>query len=748
MKSDCFGIYTQSDSKVGLWAGSKRRKSIPEKGASIEEYNPLFKNRFSAAFNPAQKPTFESLWVYLFSCLLILFVNPSFGAFFEKEVKICLVMATKNQEAFLFDCLKSVGGLIDAACIIDTGSSDCTETIAREWLEQEDIPYLLTCYQECSDPPPLFALKAARKLLQEYRFALERTYFLWLEGDCILDVIDRFQKNDLKECSYLVFETSPSLQCSTFEKRLLLASVPWMCFEGRHPQWFGLETGLAKKLDGISIHGGYTTLHEEIPSLIENYDRQPFHGRTLLRLAQAYKGAREFETAIELYQKRIDSGAGKEEIWFSKFMIGACYQELKQWDKALHWYLEAHQYCPNLPDPIQKIATYYRESGKNELAFLFADYGRRIQAPLEQTYFDYPSFQRYQFDEEIGITAYYTRFLKEGLEACNRLLVQKNIPYWIRDQNGRNLFFYSPYLENTDFQSIELSLPPVTGDSPESYHPMTLSFVKTENGYKMLCSAINYTQQGRKIFATNDPSGVFRTRNFYLELDKKFQVTFQQEIEEKLIRQRYRPLNVEGLEDVRLFEYQGEDWCLSTTADTNPNGVSQVSLCRFSQGEITQLIPLIGPDSYRAEKNWLPFIHCGALHLIYSYDPFTIYTPDLKTGICHSFLEQAVDLNFSTLRGSAPPISYKEGYLLLVHEIVHYPDSTRAYLHRFLYLNQELKIEKYSHAFAFLHQGIERCYGLNLDHSGKRLIFTVVREDKEAYLGLLPIECMPPLHRI
>ncbi|HSX38436.1 MAG TPA: hypothetical protein VLE95_06365 [Chlamydiales bacterium] len=57
-------MYTRSDSKVGLWAGSKRRKSILEKGASIEEYNPLFKNRFSAAFNPAQRSILESFWVY------------------------------------------------------------------------------------------------------------------------------------------------------------------------------------------------------------------------------------------------------------------------------------------------------------------------------------------------------------------------------------------------------------------------------------------------------------------------------------------------------------------------------------------------------------------------------------------------------------------------------------------------------------------------------------------------------------
>ncbi|HSX38824.1 MAG TPA: rRNA maturation RNase YbeY [Chlamydiales bacterium] len=74
-------FYTRSDSQVGLGAGSKRRKSILEQGASIEEYNPLFKNRFSAGFNPAPRPTCESLRVYLGD----IFVCPAAAVRFDPE---------------------------------------------------------------------------------------------------------------------------------------------------------------------------------------------------------------------------------------------------------------------------------------------------------------------------------------------------------------------------------------------------------------------------------------------------------------------------------------------------------------------------------------------------------------------------------------------------------------------------------------------------------------------------------------
>ncbi len=57
--------HTQHDSKIGRWAGSKRLKSIKKKGAVLNQYAPLFFNRFSAAFNRAHRPIFESCWVYI-----------------------------------------------------------------------------------------------------------------------------------------------------------------------------------------------------------------------------------------------------------------------------------------------------------------------------------------------------------------------------------------------------------------------------------------------------------------------------------------------------------------------------------------------------------------------------------------------------------------------------------------------------------------------------------------------------------
>jgi hypothetical protein len=52
-------IYTEVSSRIGFWAGSKRRKSIKKKRAVLNNTSLFFFNRFSAAFNPAKKPILE-----------------------------------------------------------------------------------------------------------------------------------------------------------------------------------------------------------------------------------------------------------------------------------------------------------------------------------------------------------------------------------------------------------------------------------------------------------------------------------------------------------------------------------------------------------------------------------------------------------------------------------------------------------------------------------------------------------------
>ena len=159
---------------------------------------------------------------------------------------------------------------------------------------------------------------------------------------------------------------------------------------------------------------------------------------------------------------------------------------------------------------------------------------------------------------------------------------------------------------------------------------------------------------------------------------------------------------------------------------------------------VETLIPLFGPDPNRCEKNWLPFVKNNELHLIYSYSPFTIYKTFFDP-VSGRVMQQVLKPNenpthdFSRFSGSAAPIEFDNGYLLLVHETI-YDDTQRNYMHRFLYMDPDFNIRKMSKPFTFLHKGIEYSCGMTIDHSEKNLVLAVGIEDREAYLCTVDLD--------
>ena len=251
---------------------------------------------------------------------------------------------------------------------------------------------------------------------------------------------------------------------------------------------------------------------------------------------------------------------------------------------------------------------------------------------------------------------------------------------------------------------------------------------------------------GAKHFYTNDPGGIYRSLNFLLCYDRNFQLLSEHQVIEDLSREKIPTFLVEGMEDCRLFHYNKRLYFTCTTFDTNPTGSPQISLCRlnpFSKAnilEVEDLVPLIGPDLHRCEKNWLPFLIDEELYAIYSYDPFIVYKPDPMTGISETVVSYKPAHDFSRFRGSAAPIAFDDGYLTMVHEVVFMPEFERCYLHRFLYLDCDFQIKFLSKPFIFDHFGVEFCCGMTIDHERKNLIMAVGLEDREALLGVVVLE--------
>lgn len=492
----------------------------------------------------------------------------------------------------------------------------------------------------------------------------------------------------------------------------------------------------AHNLNANSEDQALLATENSIATLSQQLKEQPDNEKLMFQLAQAYENKHDNTEAIRWYKARIDKGGDKEEVWGSLYKIGEIYNAMGFWDHALLWYQKAYQESPNRAEPLYKIAQHYRYNGDNHLAYLYAVQGSAIPLPKESKLFLSPALYDYQFDEELSICAFYTPFKEEGRAAADRLILKKGVPWPVKDQAYKNMIFYAPFLKDAKIQEIKIDLPLIREGLNERYCPLNPSIRKTAEGYRMICRTVNYERFGETGFKTRDPhDGTIKTRNFLLEYDPQFNLLSQKEIVENFPRD-WR-ICYEGLEDCRIFSWQGQDWMTCATIGTHAHTIGQ-TLCKLC-GETTgptisldKFIPIKRPNDYRCEKNWLPFIRNNQLFMIYGYDPFIVYKIDTTCGDYKTAISYQPPLDFSHLRGSASPIEFDQGYLVSVHEVVF--NQNAYYMHRFLQLDKDFNLMSMSKPFFFKHKGVEFCCGMTLDHSNKNLILTIGVEDREAYV--------------
>lgn len=678
-----------------------------------------------------------------------------------EKTNVCLTMIVKNEEKIIERCLDSVKNIVDCISICDTGSTDNTIKVIEQYMKKNNI--LGKVHQK---PWKNFghnrtlSAELAQKTLKDLGFSLDNTFLLLLDADMLLEVSNKFDKNALQADYYLVCQKSNAF--SYYNTRLIRASLPWQCVGVTHEYWSCKTPCRESKLDTISIDdredGGSKAdkFERDVKLLTQGLQDEPGNVRYMFYLAQSYKSLNKYDDSIKWYKTRIEKGGWNEEVWYSKFMIGQCLQELGKWDDALASYLDAYQYNPDRAEPLHQIAKYYRMNNQNHLAYLFAKEGREIPYPKQQILFiSYPVYD-YLFDEEISIAAYYTPFKEDGFAAANRLALKKDVPYYIKEQAYKNMLFYVKNLKNAKYQPIDIDLPAIREGFSAHFNPMNPSIQKTENGFDVICRTVNYMQINAKHFKSLDifdTSNAIKTRNFFVQYDKDLNLLSQKEIIENLPRKKVKSRNIEGLEDCRLFTYKNSTWFTCTSLDTNPTGQPQIALCKLSDNRVgptitvEKLFALSGPDPKRCEKNWLPLVKNHELMLIYSFNPFIIYKPKLESesittrpNICH-YEEPKYD--FSRFSGSAPPIEFDDGYLLLVHETVY--NEHRNYLHRFVTLDKNFNFKAASKPFIFIHNGIEYCCGMAIDHSATKLIMGIGIEDREAYLCSVDLDTVRSL---
>jgi glycosyltransferase involved in cell wall biosynthesis len=651
---------------------------------------------------------------------------------------LTLFMIVKNESAIITRCLDHIRPFIDHVVITDTGSTDSTPTIIEDYLSTHHIPGKVfhDKWVNFGHNRSNSFTNAQQWLADHYHCApvdLSGHYLITIDADMMINAVDPFDKTALSQYqSWDIKQGNDNIHYDN--RRVFRADLPYRCVGVTHEYWDCKDTqDTTGKLSSLVIDdrgdGGCKAdkFSRDIVLLKKGIEDEPAnYARYCFYLAQSYADSNDHENALTWYQKRIDAGGWNEELFVSHSRRGDIYQEQGKPEHAIAEWLKAYNVLPQRAETLYRIVHHYRLTGQNHTAYLFLKQAIAIPYPEHLVLFIEHPVYHYKLIEELSIIAYYVGKIKEGLEACELLLLMPNIPESVRNMTMGNHYFYIQPLEaKHDILSITVDEPYLTSSA---------CLLSAPEGYRGVVRSVNYSMDDKFNYTMRDTKGVVRTKNYWIE--RKGDVVQQHEIKCNVTGKR--ETHIKGLEDVRICEHNGKMYGIGVSWEHGQHNHPSVVFFPLQENcEINELFPISYCDNI-CQKNWTLFSDNGDLCMVYSHHPLTILCVDPETGETNVKLQQYTGYDLRNTRGSANPIRIPEtqDWLVLTHEVV--CKDTRKYYHRFLLYSSDWKLKKISTPFYFRNFYVE--FSLSVMYDAGVVTIPYSTKDNTTEMMTLPYE--------
>ncbi|MEK5329967.1 tetratricopeptide repeat-containing glycosyltransferase family 2 protein [Lysinibacillus sp. FSL W8-0992] len=265
----------------------------------------------------------------------------------KEKATVSLCMIVKNEEQVLARCLSSVQGLVDEIIIVDTGSSDKTKEIARQYTN--DI-YDFEWIDDFSKARNFSFSKATKD------------YILWLDADDILHESERLHFSSLaKELSFkevdsvmmdyhLAFNHNGEPTYSLKRNRLVKRSCNFTWIGAVH-EYLSVHGNIIQRNIAITHRKekAYTDRNIKIYKQREDQGME-FSARDLFYYGNELKDHAMYEEAVEKYNQFLLTKQGwiEDEI-AACLKVAECYEMLHAPDKQLQYLFKTLSY--SLPRP-------------------------------------------------------------------------------------------------------------------------------------------------------------------------------------------------------------------------------------------------------------------------------------------------------------------------------------------------------------------------------------------------------------
>lgn len=641
--------------------------------------------------------------------------------------RLALTMIVRDEAHVIERCLTSARPLIDSYVICDTGSSDDTvERIERALADLPGVIHHRPWVDFGYNRTELAALSAG-----------VADHQLLLDADMTVELDGKLQPLD-SGVAYLCRHRG---EVDYLAPRFVDGSLPWRWVGSTHEHLDCAEPFRQELLDGVAIvhHGdgaadGGRRFVRDRALLERDLAADPDNPRTIFYLGLVLLGLGHLDRAREFLDRRVKSGAEPVDERFHA-AVRCAEIDISLGDEATAAARRAIGVDPERAEGWLVLAWAWRARGRLGRARRAAQRARSCEPPPLAS-FVRPGASGWLADLELARCAHAGGRSSAAIAATARVLAAPDAPGQARtaahdlggpvgtartrarsDRRRR-----VPRLATSAAWRIELDCIP-------RWRVTNPSITATADGPMIALKLTNAGSDGGR-YRFDDRTNRFRTLGAVIDLDHELGVRGVRPVHDPATTIPPVSSHATGTEDLRPIEINGRTLAIGWAREFGRQGVlGPVMIDLRSQTAIR----LPQPDPYRHEKNWMPFVRDGRLHVVVRIDPLTVYTVDDGGGM--DLVSAAPPLGTAVAwRGGSQGVPVDDGWLFVVHERV--PASGPMYEHRFVLVDRSLRLAKASNPFTITGAPVEFVAGL-IRHDGRFLLSAGI---SDAHAVLVAVE--------
>lgn len=352
---------------------------------------------------------------------------------------ICLNMIVKNESKVIKRCLTSMLPIIDYWVIVDTGSTDGTQQIIKDFMKEKGVP------GELHERPWVDfshnrnqALNLARSK-SDYVFFIDADEYLVYDPDFKLPPLD-------KDYFYVTISHAGSKYSRI---QLINNHLDWKWVGVLHevivPSTSRTYATLEKVFNMYTTEGARSQDPQKYQKDAQVFEaalkKEPNNSRYVFYLAQSYRDAGNYSLALQNYEKRAAMGGWDQEVFYSLLEIGRMKEFLDMpSEDVIASYKRAYQYRASRIEPLYYLARHLRLKGDFNSGYLAAKIAQTVPASQDILF-----VQQWMHDYgvllELSICAYWIEKYEECQQISLNLLKIKDLPSNVRTCIETNLGF-------------------------------------------------------------------------------------------------------------------------------------------------------------------------------------------------------------------------------------------------------------------------------------------------------------------